>query len=98
MATSDLAARIAAIKQTAADAQRLAGQCSSAQDFARTTLTQIDQELTAIGVNPENADADLSALEAQLEATVTEIEGKLAAEVAELNRIYALARQAQLVR
>jgi chromosome segregation ATPase len=95
---SDIAARIAKAKETAARAQQMRADANSAISFARTQLDAIDTELKAMGLNPENAPEELAALEAQLVASVADIEQQLNFEQAELTAILDLARQAQIIR
>jgi chromosome segregation ATPase len=95
---ADLAARIVALKETAAKAQKMRSDCTAAQEFAKTQLTKIDEELTQLGINPEHAETELAALETQLDVTTTQLQQALANEVAELEAILVLARQAQLIR
>lgn len=95
---ADIAARIAKAKETAARVQQMRADANSAIGFARQQLTQIDAELTKIGITPDNAEQELAALEAQLTETVAGLETQLAAEEAALRQVLDLARQAQIIR
>lgn len=95
---ADIITRITKAKETAARTQQMRADANSAIGFARSQLTAIDTELTGMGVDPENAEPELAAMEAQLDTTVTTMEQQLAAEEAELKKILDLARQANIIR
>lgn len=95
---SELAAEIAKARLLAQTAQKMRGDATAAQEFSAHQLAQIDEALRAEGIDPEHVEQEVAALEAQLVVTTAEIQERLKAEIAELERILALARQAQLVR
>lgn len=96
--SESLADRIVRLRGLAAKAQQMNADATAAVGYARHQLEQIDGELKAAGINPENAEQEVAALEAQLDTTTRELETQLTAEIAELTRITDLARQAQLIR
>ncbi len=91
------AQRILTLKEQAASTQRLRAQAEAAVNLATSQVAQVDAELTRLGVTPDNCEAELAALEAQLEQSITEFEARVAQEAQECTNILTTARQANLV-
>lgn len=94
--TTDLAARILALKEAVAKADQRRATAEAAVKFAQQQVGAIDEALRKLGIDPENADQQLADLEAQLEQALTQLEQKTAEADAEYTRIIGLAQQAGL--
>lgn len=87
MAELDVAQRILTLKADVAKAQKLRAEAEANLAVAKRQLTEVDAGLKKLGLDPEKADVELTALEAQLQTTVAELEAAVAQEIAEYNKI-----------
>lgn len=91
---ADLGSRIVNLKAEVAKAQQMRATCEANLTVAKQRLAEVDKQLKDLGLNPENCDVELSALETQLAALVEDLSTKVAAEIKSYNEIVAATRQA----
>lgn len=87
MAAEDVAQRLIKLRQDVSHAQRLRAEAEGNLSVAKTKLTEIDNGLKKLGLDPEKADVELAALERQLDKTVTELQAAVTAEINKYNEI-----------
>lgn len=88
----DIAARILALKHDVTKAQQLRATAAGSLEVAEQQLADVEARITALGITPANADVEVAALEAQLDTLVTDLERKVAAEVATYTQIITAAK------
>lgn len=91
---TDIAGQIVKLRGDVATAQRLRAEAEGTLSVAKAKLTEIDAGLKQLGLNPENADVELAALERQIETTVTELQAAVTTEIAAYNEILKAAKAA----
>lgn len=83
----DITQNIVALKASVASAQRLRAEAEAGLSVAKQRLAEVDGKLKALGLNPEEAEVELAALEAQLEKAVGEFTVALSAEITIYNEV-----------
>jgi chromosome segregation ATPase len=78
----DVARKLQAIKDKAAQADRERAAAEARVADAQKRLTDIDNQILALGVPPDEAEARVTALEAQLSTDLAAVESALDAELA----------------
>lgn len=88
-----------AIKTLHADfdrSQRLRTEAEVVLSVARTRLSETEAKLKELGVEPDNAEAEIATLEAGLRQTVEDLQARVAAEIAASEAIIAAGKQANI--
>lgn len=88
----DTAARIVALRQKITEADRQRAQAEAAVELHQRQLAEIDQQILALGVKPDKAEATLAKLEAQLAKDLDTLDTALAEETAAYRAILQAAR------
>jgi chromosome segregation ATPase len=79
---TDIASQLQALKDKAAQADRERAAADARVTEAKSRLKEIDDQITALGVKPDEAEAQVAALEAQLATDIAAINAQLDAELA----------------
>jgi len=90
----DIAVRIVELRGDVQKAQKLRAEAEANLGVAKQKLTDVDAQLKALGLNPDNAEQELSALEGQLKKTVGELQAAISKEIVSYNEIVAASKQA----
>jgi chromosome segregation ATPase len=94
MAEKDIAARIIDLRGDVQRAQKLRAEAEVNLNAAKKKLEEVDAALKALGLNPDNADTELTALEAQLTKTVGELQAAISKEIGAYNDIIESSKKA----
>jgi chromosome segregation ATPase len=92
MAKPDVVAQVAALKAESEKAVALRAQAEAQLGVAKRELAKIDADLTALGVEPEQAADHLRVLEEQLAVTTTELSALIEHELSAYREILAASR------
>lgn len=92
------AEQILKLKQDVERTQQLRQEADVALKLAEQKQAAVDDELRGLGVEPDNAEAELAALDAQIEKSAAELSAALAAEQVALQDILQKAREAGVIR
>lgn len=90
----DIAARIIDLRGDVQRAQKLRAEAEVTLGAAKKKLEDVDAALKKLGLNPDNADVELSALEAQLTKTVSELQAAITKEIGAYNEIITASKAA----
>ncbi len=93
-AGKDLATQIIELRGDVQRAHKLRAEAEANLGVAKKKLEEVDAQLKGLGLNPDNADTELTALEAQLTKTVGELQAAISKEIAAYNEIIAASKQA----
>ncbi len=93
-AEKDIAAKIIDLRGDVQRAQKLRTEAEFNLNAAKKKLEEVDAALKGLGLNPDNADTELAALEAQLNKTVAELQAAISAEIAAYNEIIESSKRA----
>ena len=91
---SVLAQRIVNLREASATATRLRVEAEASVNVSKQRLAEIDGKIRELGLNPEHADVELQALEAQLDKTVAELMVAITSEITSYNEIIAASKAA----
>ena len=91
-----LVQRFEALKLQEATAQKLRTEAETLRRVAQQRVEAIDAEIRSHGVNPDNLEPELAALETELSAQVDDLSQRIAAEIAAYQTIIAAAKAAGL--
>lgn len=91
---SVLAQRIVNLREASATATRLRVEADASVNVSKQRLAEIDGKIRELGLNPDNADVELQALEAQLDKTVAELLVAITSEITSYNEIIAASKAA----
>lgn len=94
VAEKDIAVRIVELRGDVQKAQKLRAEAEANLSVAKQKLEDVDKQLKALGLNPDNADVELTALEDQLKKTVGELQTAISKEITSYNEIIAASKQA----
>ena len=94
MATT--ADRILKLREDAAKAAKLRADAEASVALAKQQLAQTDEALKGLGIDPENCEQELAALEGQLDQLVNELSVKVAEEITVYTGILDVAKAAGL--
>ncbi len=89
-----LAQRIVGLRDAVTSATKLRAEAEASVNVSKQRLAEIDAKIRELGLNPDNADVELQALEAQLDKTVAELQVAIASEIASYNDIIAAGKVA----
>ena len=84
---SDITAQIVALKTQVASAQKLRAEAEAGLGVAKQRLAEVDAKLKGLGLNPENAEVEVAALEEQLQKAITDYAKAVNAEIAAYNEV-----------
>jgi DNA repair exonuclease SbcCD ATPase subunit len=84
--------RFTALRQKIAETDRTRAQAEAAVAMAKQRLTEIDEQIKALGVDPAKAEAELETLRAHLQKELAAIDTALAAETAAYQQVLQAAR------
>lgn len=73
---------LAKLKQEVSRAQTLRARADANLGLVRRQLEEVDGKLKGLGIDPEHAEQELAAMEAQLAASVADLRAKVAEETA----------------
>jgi predicted nucleic acid-binding Zn-ribbon protein len=90
----DPAQRILALKAQHASTVRLRAEAEASLEMAKNQREQVYNRLKELGIDPDNADQELSALETQLEETMGKLSEAMNAEIRSYNAITESAKAA----
>lgn len=94
MPGADAAAKIIGLKDQFAKAQSFRAQSEANINLAKSQLAQIDSRMKELGINPEQAEAELVALEEGLQGQIDTLAKGLSAEITVYNSIIAISNKA----
>jgi chromosome segregation ATPase len=89
-----LAQRIVGLRDAVTSATKLRAEAEASVNVSKQRLAEIDAKIRELGLNPDNADVELQALEAQLDQTVTELQAAIASEITTYRDIIAAGKAA----
>jgi chromosome segregation ATPase len=89
-----LAQRIVGLRDAVTSATKLRAEAEASVNVSKQRLAEIDAKIRELGLNPDNADVELQALEAQLDQTVTELQAAIASEIMTYRDIIAAGKAA----
>lgn len=90
----DIGQQILGLKQEIAKATQLRATAEGGLAVAQQQLDDVDAKLTALGITPDNADTELSALETELTTLVTSLREQVEREVEAYSAIVASSKAA----
>lgn len=89
----DLAKKVIALKAAVGQSSELRAQAEANLSMARKQLGKVDEQLKALGVEPDDAERQLELMETALDKKVTEMQGIVNGEIATYNKVVEASRQ-----
>ena len=86
--------KVVELRELESQARTLRAKAEANLALAKTRLEQTEQEIRALGVEPDKADVELKALEAQLDKAVTELHAGIKKEIAGCSEVIRVTNEA----